>query len=114
MSERTPYNFSPQTKIDTLNSVENGCEHCLRDEKLYIHHLIAVWFAREAKISPDLIKSKENACAICGDCHNELHLQENRHQYAYLAYFLFGIDVEADEKKDKWRKDPNHPINRKR
>ena len=116
--ERTPYNFAPETKKEALNLSDHSCDNCDqvddRTHRLQIHHQIAIWAAREMGIAADVIKSIENTSCLCQECHDSLHHQENRHQYAYLAWHLLGVDVEPKNEKDTWRKDPNHPINKYR
>ncbi len=92
-------------------------EHCggyeSKKNRFEIHHCLAIWFAMECGISNEVIKSIADASVLCHNCHSKLHLQENRQQYAQIAWYLFGISVEYDSSKDDWRKDPEHPINRR-
>ncbi len=114
---REGYTFSHEQKQAVIEEAHYQCEHCgsyhSPSNRLEIHHIVAVFFARECNIPHAIITSLLDASAICHDCHTKYHRQESRYQYAYLAWFLFSIDVEYNESKDDWRKDPNHPINRK-
>ena len=113
---RKEYEFTGQTKREALEAQNYRCDGCGTEDKrtgrLQAHHVVAIWFAREMGISSLLIKSLENCVCLCQKCHTERHLQEDRTQYAIIAQALLGVDVNPDESKDDWRKDPNHPINR--
>jgi len=115
---RTPYKFTPETKKKSLEEYDYRCALTgAPDEEgkwLQINHIVAIWFAREMGIEPALIKSLANAMPVESEAHKRYHEQENRHQYSYLAWYLLGVDVEPDSQKDKWRKDPNHSINKHR
>lgn len=117
-SNRTEYLFSYDTKLEALERSFHQCEHCggyeSKDNRFEANHLLSIWFARETNIPHAIITSIENCSIIHHSCHKKLHKQESREQYAVLAWHLFGIDTHPDYSKDDWRKDPNHPINRKR
>lgn len=113
---RVGYTFTFEQRQQALEEAHYQCEHCgayhSPNNPLVGHHLVAIWAAREGGIPQAIITSLENLDICCHTCHTRFHQQENRHQYAYLAWFLFGIDVQLDEKKDDWRKDPEHPSNK--
>lgn len=117
-NNREGYTFSHQQKQEKLEEDFYVCERCgkheTKDNRLEANHFLSIWFAREAGIPQALIKSTKNLEILCHSCHTKSHLQESRYQYSYIAWILFGLDLEVDESKDDWRKDPNHPINRKR
>lgn len=117
MNNRTEYLFSYELKRQALESAFYQCENCgkhdSRTNKLEAHHLLSVWFARECKIEPALIKKLDRIAMLCHSCHAKVHKQESRHQYEQIAWFVFGIDTSPDHKKDEWRSDPNHSSNRK-
>ena len=115
---RTPFEFEPKTKKEALEEYDYKCALTGAPDEdenwLQINHTVAIWFAREMGIEPALIKSLANAMPVESEAHRRYHEQENRHQYAYLAWHLLGVDVEPKNEKDTWRKDPNHPINKYR
>jgi 5-methylcytosine-specific restriction endonuclease McrA len=118
MNNRTEYIFSYDTKLEALERSFYQCEHCggyeSKKNRFEAHHLVAIFFARETNIPHALIKSLENCTILCKQCHSHVHLQENRQQYAQIAWYIFGIDVHPDYSRDTWRSDPNHPINKKK
>lgn len=111
---RQGYTFTFEQRQQALENNHYQCEYTGKLARLEAHHIIAIWFAREVGIPPEVITSTMNLAFVEHETHVYLHQQESRYQYAYLAWFLFGIDVEYDEHKDDWRKDPNHPINNKK
>lgn len=113
---RRKYEFSNERKEQAKELSHYNCDICggkdRKTQRLQIHHLCAIWFARETGIPCDVIKDLSNAMCLCEKCHNKMHLQENRPQYEAIANNILDQDVEADESLDAWRKDPDHPINR--
>lgn len=107
---RTPYQFDHDIKLETLHRAGYRCEKCGKQDsatdRLQIHHQVAIWFARENPcLAIEVIKSIENAIALCAECHRAEHLHESRHYYASLAPVVLTkwLESHIDPHKDDWR-----------
>lgn len=103
MKEKHRYNreFSRETKDEALRRAEYICEQCgvAHDTSpLQIHHILGLWYAYNfhPEISSVVLKSIENAMAVCNDCHQELHNSEWwKEEMDDQATFLFTIQTLA-------------------
>lgn len=75
--DRTPYEFSKETKLEALRRAEWKCEKCgkpkreCREGYLEIHHKLQVYLAIKyyPHIFPEVVASIDNAMVVCRDCH---------------------------------------------
>lgn len=108
---REPYNFSYETKIKALERSRYRCEQCgrthSRKNQLEVHHVVAIWFAREVPaLALQVITSIANAKVLCHSCHNEEHRTESRNKYQSIAPVVLQeyLSLVVDHSKDEWRK----------
>lgn len=107
--DRTPMEFSDQTKLDALRRADFKCECCGRSkpdlkrdgDKAYfeIHHILPIFIiAREfPELSLTVIKSVENAKVLCIPCHHKTHHEGTMKEYIDHAEIL----LRAQEKTQR-------------
>jgi 5-methylcytosine-specific restriction endonuclease McrA len=107
---RTPYEFSLETKREALARHDYKCVDCGaeddRTNRLQLDHEIAIWFAREnPALTVEVIRSIANCVPRCARCHSEKHKRESRKMYQELAPVVLQryLELIVDHTKDDWR-----------
>lgn len=95
--DRTPMEFTDQTKLEALKRADFKCEDCgrtkaqLREdgEKGYfeIHHRLPIYIIASEfpELSLSVIKSLANAEVLCQKCHAERHRTTTFEEYEAIA-----------------------------
>lgn len=105
--DRTPYEFSPETKLEALRRTDFCCADCGTPKRetergyLEIHHRIPIWAFHYnpelfVGVTADILTSVENARPLCHPCHREkdrLQLET----YARIAQAILGGLMEQKE-----------------
>lgn len=95
MSKKKRRNFSVHARVAALMKSGNKCEICRSNDRLHIHH----------KDFDSMNNSRDNAQAVCGDCHIELHQATNEVEWEQHVVEVRRKDLETEQKmKGAWVK----------
>jgi hypothetical protein len=81
--------FPAQVKEVAKRRADWKCEKCGKTDdevrQLEVHHILAVWFAKEyfSQIASHALNSLLNAQVLCSECHHKLHRNEGRNKRIY-------------------------------
>lgn len=93
MSKKKRRNFSVHARVAVLMNSGNKCENCESNDHLHIHH----------KDFDSMNNSRDNAQAVCRDCHTELHRVANEVKWEQHVAEVSRKDLETEQKmKDAW------------